>query len=231
LPQLRDKLGDMKVGETEVFDLVFEEDDETADPQIRGKALTYAVTLKAHQERDLKPIDDEFAKTVAGAESVEDLNRQIREDIHQGKTNDARNEVVNKIVDQISDQVEVDLPEAMIDDEVEHQLNHRKEELQQQGMPWEQMLRVSNTTEEQVKTDMRPDATRRVKNSMLLQEIAKQENVEVLDEDIDAEINRVAGIDLNPDEDDQEAVERAKRLQDVYNSDYFRNVLRNDLFE
>ncbi len=231
LEQLRDKIGDMKVGETEEFDLVFEEDDQTADPQIRGKQLTYSVTLKGLQERDLKPIDDEFAKTVAGAESVEDLKQQIREDLHQGKTNDARNEVVNKIVDQIAEQVEIDLPEAMIDDEVEHQIGHRKQELQQQGMAWEQMLRVTNSSEEQVKAEMRPEATRRLKNSMILQEIAKQENVEVTDEDLDAEIARVAGVDLNPETDDQEAIERAERLRGVYNSDYFRNVLRNDLFE
>lgn len=231
LQQLRDKIEEMHVGDTEEFELVFEEDDETADPKIRGKHLTYSVTLKGLKERQLTPIDDEFAKTVAGAESVEDLKQQIREDIHQGKTNDARNEVLNAIVDQIAEQTELDLPEAMIDEEVEHQLGHRKQELQQQGMQWEQVLRMSNTTEEAVKADMRPDAARRLRNSMLLQEIAKRENIEVSEQDLDAEIDRVAGADLNPDVDDEEARARAERLREVYNSDYFRNVLRNDMFE
>ena len=231
LPQLQDKIEELNVGDTESFDLVFEEDDESADPQIRGKQLTYSVTLKGLKTRELKEIDDEFAKTVAGAESVEDLMQQIRDDIHQGKTTEMRTEVLNSIVDQISELTELDLPEAMIDDEVEHQLGHRKQELEQQGMQWEQMLRMSNATDEDVKADMRPDAIKRLKSSMILQEIARVENIEIADEDIDAEIDRVAGADLNPDSADEEARGRAQRLREVYNSDYFRNVLRNDMFE
>lgn len=231
LPQLHDKLQDMNVGETESFDLVFEEDDETADPQIRGKQLTYTVTLNSLKTRELKEIDDEFAKSVAGAESVDDLMQQIREDVHRGKTEDARNEVLNTVVEQIAETSTIDLPEAMIDEEVEHQLGHRKQELAQQGIGWEQMLRLSNATEDSVKAEMRPDAARRLKNSMLLQEVAKAENIDVSDEDIEAEIDRVAGADLNPDSDDQEARERAQRLREVYSSDYFKNVLRNDMFE
>jgi trigger factor len=231
LPQLRDRIEDMEVGATEEFDVLFEEDDETADPQIRGKLLHYSVTLKGLKEREPKEINDEFAKEVAGAESVDDLMQQIRDDIHQGKTNDARNEVVNAIVEKIGETTEIDIPEIMVEEEVEHQLGHRKEDLQRQGINWDQMLAMSNMTEDDVKNDTRPDAARRLRNTMILQEIARLENIEVTDEDLDAEIDRVAGPDLNPDEADEEAVARAKRMRDVYNSDYFRNVLRNDLFE
>jgi len=231
LPQLQDKLEDMNVDDTESFDLVFEEDDETADPQIRGKQLTYTVTLKGLKTRELSPLDDEFAKTVAGAESVDDLLKQIRDDIHRGKTEDARTTTLNAIISQISDATEVELPDAMIDDEVEHQLGHRKQDLEKEGIGWEQMLRLSNSTEEDVKAEMRTDAAQRLKNSMILQELAKQEKVEVTDEDIDAEINRVAGGDLNPDEVNEEAAARAAQLREIYNSEYFRNVLRNDMFD
>lgn len=231
LPQLRERIEDMEVGSTEEFDVLFEEDDETADPAIRGKQLHYTVTLKALKERELKDLTDEVAKELAGAESVDDLMQQIRDDIHQGKTNDARNQIINTIIEKIAETTEIDIPEAMIDEEVEHQLNHRKEDLQRQGINWDQMLAMSNMTEDDVKADTRPEAERRLRNTMILQEIARLENVEVQDEDLDAEIERVAGPDINPDENDQEAVARAQRLRDVYNSDYFRNVLRNDLFE
>ena len=231
LPQLRERIEDMEVGATEEFDVLFEEDDETADPQIRGKLLHYTVTLKGLKTRELKELTDEFAKEAAGAESVDDLLRQIREDIHQGKTNDARTEIMNTIVEKIAESTEIDIPEIMIDEEVEHQLNHRKEDLQRQGINWDQMLAMSNMTEDDVKADTRPEAERRLRNTMILQEIARIEEIAVTDEDLDAEIDRVAGPDLNPDDADEEAVARAKRLRDVYNSDYFRNVLRNDLFE
>ncbi len=231
LPQLQERIEDMNVGDTEEFDILFEEDDDTADPQIRGKLLHYAVTLKALKTRELKEMTDELAKELAGAESVDDLMQQVRDDIHQGKTNDARNEIINTIVEKIAETTEIDLPEAMIDEEVEHQLSHRKEDLQRQGINWDQMLAMSNMTEDDVKADTRPEAQRRLRNTMILQEIARLENVEVTDEDLDAEVERVAGADLNPDTDDAEAVARAQRLREIYTSDYFRNVLRNDLFE
>jgi trigger factor len=231
LPQLRERIEDMEAGATEEFDVLFEEDDETADPQIRGKLLHYTVTLKGIKERELKPVDDEFAKTVAGAESVDDLMEQIRTDVHQGKTNDARNEVVNAILEKVAETTEIDIPEAMIEEEVEHQLGHRKEDLQRQGISWDTMLAMSNMTEEDVKRDARPDAERRLRNTMILQEIARREKIEVTDEDLDAEIERVAGPDLNPDDADADAVARAQRMKDVYRSDYFRSVLSNDLFE
>jgi trigger factor len=231
LPQLRERIEDMEVGETSEFDVLFEEDDETADPQIRGKLLHYTVTLKAVKEQPLREMTDELAKELAVAESVDDLLQQVRDDIHQGKTNDARNQVMNSIVEKIAETTEIDIPEVMIDEEVEHQLNHRKEDLQRQGINWDQMLAMSNMSEDDIKADTRPEAERRLRNTMILQEIARLENIEVADEDLDAEIDRVAGSDLNPDENDEEAVARAKRLRDVYNSDYFRSVLRNDLFE
>lgn len=231
LPQLRERIEDMETGETAEFDVLFEDDDETADPQIRGKLLHYTVTLKAVKEQPLRELDDEMAKELAGAESVDDLLQQVRDDIHQGKTTDARNQVMNSIVEKIAEATEIDIPAVMIDEEVEHQLGHRKEELQRQGINWDQMLAMSNMSEDDVKADTRPEAERRLRNTMILQEIARLENVEVTDEDLDAEIDRVAGPDLNPDENDAEAVARAKRLRDVYTSDYFRSVLRNDLFE
>lgn len=231
LQPLRDKIEEMHVGDTEAFELVFEEDDETADPQIRGKALRYNVTLKSLKQRDIKPLDDEFAKIVAGAESLDDLRQQIRDDVHQGKTNDGRSEVLNKVVDAIAEQATIDLPAAMIDDEVEHQLNHLKQDLQRQNTPWDAYLRATGKDEDEIKVDLRPDAERRLRNSIILQEIARREVIAVADADLDAEIERVAGPDLNPQEGDEEATARAQRLRDLYQGEYFRNILRNDLFE
>lgn len=231
LPVLRERIESMSVGETESFDVVYEEDDQTADPIIRGKELSYTVTLKALKTKELGEVNDEFAQQAAGIATVDDLKEAIRHDVHKGKTDDARNKVLNAIVESISEGAEIDLPAVMIDEEVEHQLSHRKEDLKRQGIDWDQMLQASDMTEDDVKADTRPEAEKRLRNTMILQEIARQENIGVTDEDVDAEIERIAGKDLHPDESDTEAVERAGRLREVYQSDYFKNVLRNDLFE
>ncbi|HYH12471.1 MAG TPA: trigger factor [Thermomicrobiales bacterium] len=225
LTQLRERIEDMNVGDTETFDLVFDEDDETADPSIRGKALTYTVTLKGVKERELAELDDEFAKSVADAASLEDLKQQIRDDVHQGKTSEARTNVVNEIINKIAEGAEVDPPAVMIDEEVEHQLNHLKQNLAQSGTPYEAYLRAQGKTEDEVKQDLRPDAERRLRNSLLLQEIARREEVEVTDDDINAELDRMLG-PISAEGDEQQ-----QRLREMYRSDYFKNMIRNDLFE
>ncbi len=224
LQQLRERIEDMHPGDTETFELVFDENDETADPSIRGKALTYTVTLNSIKERELAEIDDEFAKSVADAASLEDLKQQIRDDVHQGKTNEARTTVVNEIINSIAEGAEVDPPSVMVDEEVEHQLNHLKQNLAQSGTPYEAYLRSQGKTEDDVKVDLRPDAERRLRNSLLLQEIARRENIEVTDEDIDAELDRMLGPMGESDEQQQ-------RMREMYRSDYFKNMIRNDLFE
>lgn len=230
LAPLRERIEEMEVGQTETFELVFDEEDVTVDPSIRGKALTYTVTLNGVQERELKPIDDEFAKSVADAASLDDLRRQIRDDVHQGKTSEARTSVVNTIINAIGEGAELDPPSVMVDEEVDHQLNHLKQNLAQSGTPYEAYLRSQGKTEDAIRLDFRPDAERRLRNSLLLQEIAKRDEVKVTDEDIDAEIERILG--PAPDnEDNESSSEQQTRMREVYRSDYFRNMLRNELLD
>lgn len=194
LTPLREKLEQMKVGETETFALAFDDDDETADPTIRGKSLSYTVTLKDHKERQMVELDDEFATKVAGAASMDDLRDQIRLDIHQGKTTNGRTETVNRIVEQILETATVDPPQTMIDEEVEHQLQRFKENLERSETPYEGYLRLQGQTEDDLKEELRPEAERRLRSSLLLAEIGKAEAVEVSDEEIAAEIDRLTSL-------------------------------------
>ena len=229
LTQLREKLEQMNIGDTETFELAFDEDDETADPSIRGKSLSYKVTLNELKQRDLLPLDDDFAKKVNETETLDELRQQIRDDIHQGKTTDGRTGVVNQIINDMAAQAEIDPPAVMVEEEVDHQLNHLKEDLQRSNTPWEGYLRLQGKSEDDIKDDLRPEAERRLRNSLFLQEVAKHENVEVTPDDIDAEIARMAGPGANSD--DEAAVAQAARMAQFYQSDYFRQMLRNELFE
>lgn len=266
LTQLREKIEEMNVGDTETFELAFDEDDETADPSIRGKSLAYTVTLKSVKERDLRPLDDEFAKTVADAASLEDLRNQIREDIHTSKTTEGRTEVLNRIIDEMAERASIDPPETMIDEETEHQLSHFKENLARSNTPYDAYLRLQGKTEDDIKAELRPEAARRLRNSLLIQELAKHENIEVTDEDIEPEITRMVELVTSPPtaadiaaaEADVEAMDEAElaeldaaeaeleeappltteqaeaqlaQMRQMYESDYFKNMLRNQLFE
>ncbi len=217
---LRERIEQMHVGETAQLELAFADDDETVNESIRGKALSYTITLKALKERQLLPLDDEFAKTVADADSLEELRRQIRDDLHQGKTAETRTEVVNKIINAMAETATIDLPAVMIDEAVEDDLQSFRGRLAQQRLTFEEYLRLNDQTEQGLRDEMRPAAARRLRNSLLLREIAQREGVAISDEDLDAELEALASPGANPD-----------RLQELYQSDYFRGVLRSDLFE
>jgi trigger factor len=229
LAQLSEKLKELKVGETDSFELAFDEDDETADPAIRGKALKYTVNLKAIKQRELIEIDEEFAKNVADAESVDDLRTRILEDVHQGKTNDARTTVVNSIIEQLVEKSELDLPRAMIHEEAHHRVGHLQQEVQRSGTPFEAYLRMQGKTEEDLAHELEPEAERRLRSSILVQEFAKAENVEVTDEDLDAEIVKIVGD--APDSSDEAALANYERTKTLYNGNYFRNMMKNQLFD
>lgn len=229
LTQLRDKIESMRAGETDSFDLAFDEADETADPSIRGKSLSYAVTLKDVKRRELLPLDDDFARKVNETETLDELRRQIRDDIHIGKSTDGRTSVVNQIIDAMADQAAIDPPAVMVGEEMDHQLNHLKEDLQRSNTPWEGYLRLQGKTEEEMREELRPAAERRLRNSLFLQEVARRESIAVGDEDIEAEIARLAP--AAADDADEAAANQAARMAQFYRSDYFRNMLRNELFE
>jgi trigger factor len=137
--------------------------------------------------------------------------------------------VVNQIINDMAAQAEIDPPAVMVEEEVDHQINHLKEDLQRSNTPWEGYLRLQGKSEDDVKDDLRPEAERRLRNSLFLQEVAKHENVEVSPEDIEAEISRLAG--PGADSEDEAAAAQAARMAQFYQSDYFRQMLRNELFE
>jgi len=266
LTQLREKIEEMNVGDTETFELVFDEDDETADAAIRGKALSYKVTLKALSERQMVELDDEFASKVTGAESMDALREELRQDIHQGKTTDARTGVVNEIIERMLESAVIDPPQTMIEEETEHQLQRFKETLGRSNTPYEGYLRAQDTTEDEIKDDLRPEAERRLRSSLFLAEVGKSEGIEVSEEELEAEIARLtaliappaqAGIagaeseleDLEADGGDLDELVEAEaeldelpvtpdvagaelsRMQQFYRSDYFRNMLRNEVYQ
>ena len=218
--QLRERIQTLRVGESATLDIAFAEDDESVSEKVRGKTLTYTVALKGLKERDLLPLDDDFAKTVGESDTLAALKQEIRDDLHQGKTNETRTSVLNKIINKMAEGATVDPPAVMVDEEVEDEVKALRSRLMQQRMTLEEYLRVSDLSLEELKATMRPDAARRLRNSLLLREIAKREDIVVADDDVDAEVDAIVSGTEDPD-----------KLREVYGGNYFRGLLRGDLFE
>lgn len=218
---LKAAITDLAIGESTDVTIAFEDDDEAASERLRGKAVTYGVTLKGIKERELLPLDDEFAKTYAEEDSVDALRTAIRNDLHQGRTNEARNEVVNAIIEKIAEGTSVEIPAPMIDDGVTEELNRMRQRLGYQRTTLEAYLRVNNQTLEELQVELRPAVTTRLRNSLILREVAEREGIEVSDEDIEREIEDITA-----------GAPNAAQIRQVYSGDrYMRTVLRNDLFD
>lgn len=216
------QLHQMNVGETRTFDLTFTDEDETVNERLRGKTLTYTVSLTGLKERQLLPLDDDFAQTVGDAQTLDELRTEIRDDLHQGKTNESRAEVLNAIVAKMAVTATLELPSIMVDEAVGDELNQLRGRLAQQRGTLEEYLRLQGQTEAELRDELRPAAADRLRNSLLLREIAQLEGVEVSDADVEAEVESMIASSKSDDKD---------RLRTFYTSEYFQKILRNDLFE
>jgi trigger factor len=219
--QLRTVIETMKVGDNAATEITFGAEDENVNERVRGKTLTYDVTLKSVEAREIPELNDEFAKTATGIETVAALREAIRNDIHQGKTSETRNAVFSEIIDKIAEGATLELPAVMVDDAIEEEVKATEQRLSQQGLALEAYLRMQGQTADDFREELRPGVARRLRNSLLLREIAEKEGIAVDDEDVDREISDLTS-----------GNENAQQMRDLYSKEgYFRRMLRDDLFD
>jgi trigger factor len=223
LEPIEDAIRGLRVGETTGFSVPFAEDDESIDESLRGKTLSYSVTLKGLKERELLPLDDDFAKTVGDVDTLDELRSKLREELHQTRTAEARREALAQIIAKMAEGATIDLPEPMIDRAVEDDLRRLRGRLAQQGVPLEAYLRAVGQTEDALRDEMRPAAQERLRNSLLLRTIAEREGIAVGDDDVDAAVERIS-VAAQTSEQPQQAEAFAR-------SDYVRGMLQSELFE
>ncbi|MFT4036820.1 MAG: trigger factor [Thermomicrobiales bacterium] len=223
LAAVEDAIKGLRVGENAGFSVSFGEDDETVDASVRGKTLGYSVTLKGLKERDLLALDDEFAKTVGDAETLDELRASLRDEIHQRRTGDARGQALTQIITKIAEGANVDLPEQMIDNAVEDDVRRMRGNLAQQGVSLEAYLRSMEASEPELRAEMRPAATERLRNSLLMRAIAEKEAIAVTDDEVQTAIDRMVAAAAGASQPAQaEAFAR---------SDYLRTMLMNEMFD
>lgn len=220
LAELVELVQTLKPGESGSTEITFEEDRlDPGDPRI-GKTLSYTLTLTGLKERDLLPLDDEFAKTYAQAESLDEMKDRLRTNLHIEKTRETRTRVVNEIVEKIVEGATFELPEPMIVEQLDRQVQRAQRELGMQGIPWEGFLRQIGQTEAQWRETIRDSAIESLSSSVVLREIAEREKVDVSEEDLIAEVEQMLG-------GTQEPAARQMYLE----NEQLRNMIRNELYD
>ncbi len=217
--QIEEAVKYLQPGAQGEFDISFEEDDEDAPEQIRGKDLHYKVTLQEVKQRELPELDEEFLQSVGEEyETVDDLREAVRKDLLQNKVQQEREAFLDETFEKFAELAGLEVPEGLVDNELDREFQQLGERLGQQGMSMDEYMRMTQKSADEIKTEMRPDVSNRVRNSLILEAFAEAEGLEVTDEDINAEIESMVGDS-----------EQAEQMKELYQSDYIRNMLQSQL--
>ncbi|HYO75400.1 MAG TPA: trigger factor [Thermoanaerobaculia bacterium] len=186
LPELHDALRGKKAGESASFDKAYGED--AIQEAWRGKTIHHDVTLKEIRVQEKPDVNDEFAKSVGGWESVEQMREAITADIRKHREMEALRFKRNQVGEKLLATHEFEVPEALVEDELGKSLNNYARYLASQGVD----LQTAELDWRKIGEEFRPEAVKRVKRGLVLEAIAKKENLAVSDVEVDAEIRRAA---------------------------------------
>jgi trigger factor len=178
----------MNAGETKEFDYTYADDYE--DESVRGKTAHYTVTVHDIKETQLPELTDEFAQAVSQFKTLEQFKGNIRDILLRQKERDREVKFANDVLQAVTDQAEIAYPPVMLEHELEHRLEHLKEDVKRLGLTWENYLRFSGKTEEQIKEELRPQAEKSLKQMLVLGELMHVENITVSREELNADIER-----------------------------------------
>ncbi|MED3647759.1 trigger factor [Halalkalibacterium halodurans] len=191
IPGFEDQLVGLKAGEEKDVEVTFPE--EYHAEELAGKPATFKVKIHDVKRKELPELDDEFAKDVdEEVESLDELKKKLREKLEKDRAHEADHEKRDALIQKASENATIDIPEAMINTELDRMTQEFEQRLQMQGMNLEMYFQFSGQTQEQLREQMKEDAEKRVRVNLTLEAIANQENLEASDEDVEKELEKMA---------------------------------------
>ena len=186
IPGFETNLIGVKVGETTEFDITFPED--YGEPALAGQVAHFSVELKELREKIQPDLDEDFIASVGRFESLDEMRGDIRKRLEENALDRARHGFADRIIEYAVANATVDLPDVLIDQEVEVMHDEFRASLARQGISEEAYFKAVEKTSEDIHAEFRPNAERRAKTLLVLSKVADEEGLEVTDADVDAEV-------------------------------------------
>lgn len=191
IPGFEDQLVGMKAGEEKEIEVTFPE--EYHAKELAGKPATFKVKVHEVKAKQLPALDDEFAKDVDDeVETLEQLKEKIRARLEETKKNEAETALRDAVVEKAAENAEIDIPEVMVKNETDRMLREFDQRLQMQGLNLDLYYQFSGQDEAALREQMKEDAEKRVRVALTLEAIAKAENIEVTEEEVNEELEKMA---------------------------------------
>ena len=187
-----DQLVGHKAGEEVDVNVTFPEQYHAAD--LAGKPALFKVKINDVTTKELPKLDDEFASDVSEFETLAEYKEDLKKQLEEKKAAEAKREQEDEAIEAIVEASEMEIPEAMIQTQCEDMVNEFAQRIAQSGLTMEQYMQFSGQTVAGLMDQVRPEAETRIKTSLVLEAIVKAEGIEATDADVDAEIEKMAGM-------------------------------------
>lgn len=220
IPGFEEQLKGKKKGEEVEVKVTFPED--YFEESLQNKEALFKVHIHEIKEKELPILDDEFAKDVSEFDTLEEYKESIRERLEKEAKNKEKVELENRIIEKVVEACQVDIPNVMIERQVENEINEFDYRLRLQGLDINQYLGLTNTDLDAFKEQITPIAEKRIKTDLVLEAIAKEEELEVSHEDIDKELEKLAK------EYNQEDIEKFKENMKKGDLEYLKSGIMRD---
>ena len=160
--------------------------------ELAGKPAVFKVKIKEVTTKEYPELDDEFAQDVSEFDTLAEYKEDVRKSLAKQKEDAAKRTQEDEAVQKIVENSSMELPEPMIEMQVDVMIDEFAQRIAQQGLSFEQYMQFSGTTPEKLKEQVRPDAIKRIQGSLVLEQIVKEENIEASEEEVEAEIQKMA---------------------------------------
>ena len=190
IPGFEEQLVGAKIGEDLDVNVTFPENYNAKE--LAGKAAVFKCRVNGIKVKELPEVDDEFAQEVSEFETLDEYKADIRERLLKDKEEDAKKIKEDLVIQKIIEGAKMDIPDAMVNFQAEQLMDDFAQRIQMQGMSLEQYFRFTGMTQEQYEEQMRPRALQNIQSRLVLEAVAKAENLEVTEADVDAEMQKMA---------------------------------------
>lgn len=190
IPGFEEQLVGAKIGEEVTVNVIFPEEYHAAE--LKGKPAVFKCKVNEIKVKELPEADDEFAKDVSEFDTLAEYKDDIRAKILDRKTAEAKREKQNKAVEQAVANAQMEIPDAMVAEQVRNMVDDFARRLQSQGLTMDQYMQFTGMTTDKLTEQMRPEALKRIQNSLVLEAVAKAEDIQISDEKVDEEITKMA---------------------------------------
>jgi trigger factor len=187
VPEFTSNLRGANAGDTREFEVVYPED--TNDKRLAGKTFVYTVKIQAIKQKSLPEINDEFAKELGEFTSVEQVRKQIRENMEADRKHNAEREAKDKLVAELVRRNDFEVPESLVDRQIDLRLERGLRALAAQGMKMEDLKKMDLP---RLRAGQRDQAVQDVKSSLLLDRIAELEKIDVSEDELSRELEALA---------------------------------------